>query len=105
MKKKESVIEIYQRNFNERIISSAPNGRIRIKIKNKEEELNKTMNIQITIKDGKDTTTHNADFTPTEEAIGKAVKNAISFLKNISPTITKTTTHTEDLTNKDKDKS
>jgi len=49
------------------------------------------MNIEIKIKDGKTTTTHNVDFTPTEEAINKVVKNVTNILKTIAPTVTKTT--------------
>lgn len=52
------------------------------------------MNLEIKLKDGKNTTTYTADFTPTEEAMKSAIKAITAFVKSVSPRITKDT-HTE----------
>lgn len=59
------------------------------------------MNIEFKIKEGKTTTTHSVDFTPTEDAINKIAKNISSIMKSFMPTVTKTTETKEDLTHKD----
>jgi hypothetical protein len=55
------------------------------------------MNLEIKIKEGKNTTTYTADFTPTEESIKSAVKAITAFVKSVTPKVTKTTETKQDI--------